>query len=231
MELINELLNLLEKDTPGLALGAFKLDTDKGKILTNIGGKTYEFTPLEKNVAELYNSVTGVAKHSPGKALVYLKQHAKGVPIAEAIEREGYFLPKDQDQSPRGKIKVGAKVKANGKYGKVIRFDGDEVSVLHPGDQKPKRYDISEVILEGIEISEDIDDQTSFNNLGKFEVAITKYAILNKIKSWSTTIVSGHQVYHIRNKYFAVWDPEKKRGIIDPDFKGKSFELIDQLKK
>ena len=167
MNLLNELLNLLEKDTPGLALGAFKLDVDKGKILTIISGKSYEFTPNEKNVAELFNSVTGVAKHSPGKALIYLKQHAKGVPVSEAIE----------------------------------------------------------------EITEDIADQTSYNNLAKFETAVAKHAVAKKLKSWSTTIVSGHHVLHIRNKYFAVWDPEKKKGIIDPDFKGNSFELIDQLEK
>ena len=166
MELIIELLNLLEKDTPGLTLGAFKLDVDKGTIITNIGGKTYEFTPHEKNVAELYNSVAGVAKHSPGKALVYLKQHAKGTPIAKDLE-----------------------------------------------------------------IAEDLEDQTSFNNIGKFEAAVAKHAIENKMKSWSTTIVSGYHVYHLKSKYFAVWDPEKKRGILDPDFKGKSFELIDQFKK
>jgi hypothetical protein len=80
MNILVELLGLLE-DTAGLNLAPFRLDTKKNTILTKIGGKEYEFTPNEKSAAELFNSVTGVAKHSPGKALVYLKQHAVGKPI------------------------------------------------------------------------------------------------------------------------------------------------------
>lgn len=80
MNLLLELVNLLEKDTPGLDLGNFKLDTEKNVIVTKIGGKNYEFTPKVKGSAELFSSVTGMAKHSPGRALVYLKQHAVGKP-------------------------------------------------------------------------------------------------------------------------------------------------------
>jgi len=74
-------LNLVEKDTAGLNLGAFKLDTEKGVIITDIGGKTYEFTPTDRSASELFSSVTGMAKHSTGRALAYLKQHATGKPV------------------------------------------------------------------------------------------------------------------------------------------------------
>lgn len=83
MNLLTELLDLLEKDTPGLELGAFRFDTEKNVIYTKIGNKMYVFTPTEKNAAELFGSVTGIAKHSPGRALVYLKQHATGTPVTE----------------------------------------------------------------------------------------------------------------------------------------------------
>jgi hypothetical protein len=249
MELINELLNLLEKDTPGLALGAFKLDTDNGKILTNIGGKTYEFTPNEKNVAELYNSIIGVAKHSPGKALAYLKQHAKGTPIAEALEISEEFKSDNKPEIAKLGLnfKKGDKVKLTPKtpepgskpikgFGIVKKVTKEGfVDVEFPGYgsiYQGRRHpgDLTKVV-EDLKVTEDLADQSSFNNLGKFEAAIVKHAVESKIKSWSTTIVSGNQVYHIRSKYFAVWDPETKRGIIDPNFNGKSFELIDQLKK
>lgn len=87
MNLLLELINLLELkgETTGLKLAPFKLDIDRKVIITKIGDKEYEFTPKEKNVAELFNSVTGVAKHSPGRALVYLKQHATGVPVKESL--------------------------------------------------------------------------------------------------------------------------------------------------
>ena len=90
MNLLLELIDILELkgETAGLKLAPFKLDVGRKVILTKIGNKTYEFTPKEKNVAELFNSVTGVAKHSPGRALVYLKQHATGVPVKESIIAE-----------------------------------------------------------------------------------------------------------------------------------------------
>jgi len=81
MELLNELYTILEKVTPGLEMGGFLLDTKKGTIITKIGGKSYEFTPKEKDAAELHKSVVGVAKHSQGRALAYLKQHATGIPL------------------------------------------------------------------------------------------------------------------------------------------------------
>ena len=81
MELLNELYSLLEKVTPGLEMGGFLLDTKKGTIVTKIGNKAYEFTPKEKDAAELHKSVVGVAKHSQGRALAYLKQHATGIPM------------------------------------------------------------------------------------------------------------------------------------------------------
>jgi hypothetical protein len=165
MELLNELFGLLE-DTAGLSLGAFKLDKDK--ILTKIGNKTYSFTPKDKNanVAELFNSVTGVAKHSTGRALAFLKKNAVGVPVSESVE-----------------------------------------------------------------IVEDIADQTVYKKLDKLEDAVSKLEIVRKAGAFSVSIVAGIRVYYIRNKYFAAWDPEKRRGIVDPDFKGKAPEIIDQLKE
>jgi len=84
MNLLLELIDIIELkgETAGLKLAPFRLDADRKVILTTIGNKEYEFTPKEKNVAELFNSITGVAKHSPGRALVYLKQHATGVPVS-----------------------------------------------------------------------------------------------------------------------------------------------------
>lgn len=164
MELLNELFDLLE-DTAGLSLGAFKLDKDV--ILTKIGNKTYSFTPKDKNnnVASLFNSVTGMAKHSTGRALTFLKKHAVGVPVSESIE-----------------------------------------------------------------ITEDLADQTVYKRLDKLEDAVSKLELVRKAGNFSVDIVAGIRVYHIRSKYFAAWNPEKKRGIVDPDFKDKAPELIDQLK-
>jgi hypothetical protein len=97
MNLLLELIDILELkgETVGLKLAPFRLDVDRKVILTTIGDKEYEFTPKEKNVAELFNSVTGVAKHSPGRALVYLKQHATGVPVKESMN-EAKLSPWDK---------------------------------------------------------------------------------------------------------------------------------------
>lgn len=77
--LIQELLQLLEFETPGLKLGALKYDTQENAIYVTIGGQRYKYTP---NVAakggQIYSSVTGMAKHSTGKALAFLKKNATG---------------------------------------------------------------------------------------------------------------------------------------------------------
>ena len=95
MNFLIELVGLLEKDTLGLDLGNFKLDTEKNVIIAKIGGKAYEFTPKDKykGAAELFTSVTGIAKHSPGRALVYLKQHAAGKPCDQKLTES-----KDEDE-------------------------------------------------------------------------------------------------------------------------------------
>lgn len=170
MELILELYSLLEKETPGLQLGSFVLNPDAGTIFTKIGGKTYEFKPKEKNAAELHKSVVGMAKHSQGRALAYLKQHATGTPVKESL-------------------------------------------------------DIEDPIVE------DLEDQTKYTNLNKFENAVAALAVKIKKGTWEITVMDGKHVYHRRNHYFAVWDPKKRFGIIDPDFKGKADEIIDQMEK
>lgn len=169
MELILELYSLLEKETPGLKMGSFVVNPDVGTIFTKIGGKTYEFKPKEKNAAELHKSVVGMAKHSQGRALAYLKQHATGTPVKESLENDA--------------------------------------------------------------IVEDLEDQTKFTNLNKFENAVAALAVKVKKGTWEITIVDGKHVYHRRSHYFAAWDPKKKFGIIDPDFKGTADEIIAQMEK
>lgn len=83
-QLLNELLNLMEFETPGLKLGSLKYDSDERKIYVTIGDTKYVYAPHNAGTApELFNSVTGMAKHSTGRALAYLKKHAKGVKINE----------------------------------------------------------------------------------------------------------------------------------------------------
>jgi len=70
--------------------------------------------------------------------------------MLETIDREGEGLGQDPNQGPRGELKVGNKVKANGKSGKLVKFGGDAVYVLHPGQTKATEYDISEVVNEAL---------------------------------------------------------------------------------
>ena len=87
MKLLNELLDLVEYDTPGLDLGTFKYDDAKKEIHATIGGKKYIFTPhVADKAAQLYASVTGMAKHSTGRALAYLKKNASGRKLTESVD-------------------------------------------------------------------------------------------------------------------------------------------------
>lgn len=80
--LLTELLELMEFDTPGLKLGALRYDDQENAIYVTIGGQKYKFTPhVAEKVGEIYASVTGMAKHSTGKALAYLKKNATGQKI------------------------------------------------------------------------------------------------------------------------------------------------------
>lgn len=91
MQLIQELLDMIvEYDTPGLDLGAFKYDDAKKVIYATIGGKKYVFTPhIADKAAQIYASVTGMAKHSTGRALAFLKKNATGQRLNEALLTEG----------------------------------------------------------------------------------------------------------------------------------------------
>jgi len=85
--LIQELLQLLEFETPGLKLGALKLDTQDNCIYVTIGGQKYKYTPnVADKAGQIYASVTGMAKHSTGKALAFLKKNATSEKLNEEIE-------------------------------------------------------------------------------------------------------------------------------------------------
>src|ERR1035437_782642 len=85
--LIQELLQLDELETPGLKLGALKLDTQDNCIYVTIGGQKYKYTPnVADKAGQVYASVTGMAKHSTGKALAFLKKNATGEKLNEDIE-------------------------------------------------------------------------------------------------------------------------------------------------
>lgn len=78
---------IVEFETPGLDLGAFKYDDSKKVIYATIGGKKYVFTPhMADKAAQIYASVTGMAKHSTGKALAFLKKNATGQKLNEALD-------------------------------------------------------------------------------------------------------------------------------------------------
>jgi dihydrofolate reductase len=249
MELLNELFALLEKDTPGLKLGAFKLDTKKGVIVTKIGEKTYEFTPNSKNPAELFNSVTGVAKHSPGRALVYLKQHAKGTPVTESlvVEDAKDLVRYDEMSKFEDALATVAKKKKSKGFDvtmiggvNVYSIKGQffaaldrrhEVGIIDP-DFKGAGSDLADELKKHLKESiviEDVADQVVYTDKQKFEDAVTEAGKALKLISVDTATVSGITVYYKRSKYFAAWDPERSKGIIDPDFKDKAPELVDQL--
>lgn len=77
-----DLLN--EADTAGLKLGALKLDTQDNCIYVTIGGHKYKYTPnVADKAGEVYASVTGMAKHSTGRALAFLKKNATGEKLNE----------------------------------------------------------------------------------------------------------------------------------------------------
>jgi dihydrofolate reductase len=223
-ELLVELFALLEKDTPGLNLGAFKLDTKKGVILTKIGEKTYEFTPNSKNVAELFNSVTGVAKHSPGRALVYLKQHAKGTPVTESLDDDPYVPTKGHT------VRVGA-VK-----GKIVDVDlpaPDENKIiirLENGKELKVEGDKVKFVSESL-VVEDAKDLVRYDEMSKFEDALAAVAKKKKAKGFDVTLIGGVNVYSIKGQFFAALDRRHDVGIIDPDFEGDGQALADELKK
>ena len=80
-----DLLN--EFETPGLKLGALKLDTQDNCIYVTIGGQKYKYTlNVADKAGEVYASVTGMAKHSTGKALAFLKKNATGEKLNEEVE-------------------------------------------------------------------------------------------------------------------------------------------------
>ena len=82
------LLDLLnEFETPGLTLGALKLNTEDNCIYVTIGGTKYKYTPnVAAKAGEIYASITGMAKHSTGKALAFLKKNATGEKLNEELE-------------------------------------------------------------------------------------------------------------------------------------------------
>lgn len=148
MNLISELLQLLEekepygmRKTPGLDLGNFKLDASKKKILATIGNKKYEFTPKEgsgKSVYEIFNSTTGVAKHSPGRALSFLKKHAEGK-LVESLEDP--YVPTKGDTVKIGLMKGKIidvdlpapdedKILIKLQSGKEVKVEGDKVRLV-----------------------------------------------------------------------------------------------------
>lgn len=87
--LLTKLLDLMEFETPGLKLGALRLDTEDNCIYATIGGTKYKYTPhVASKVGEIYTSVTGMAKHSTGKALAYLKKNATGEKLNEGISHD-----------------------------------------------------------------------------------------------------------------------------------------------
>ena len=80
-----ELLN--EFETPGLKLGALKLDTQDHCIYVTIGGQKYKYTPnVADKAGQIYASVTGMAKHSTGRALAFLKKNATGEKLNEDLD-------------------------------------------------------------------------------------------------------------------------------------------------
>lgn len=84
-KLLLDLLN--EFETPGLKLGALKLNTEDNCIYVTIGGTKYKYTPnVAAKAGEIYASITGMAKHSTGKALAFLKKNATGEKLNEEIE-------------------------------------------------------------------------------------------------------------------------------------------------
>src|ERR1035437_2107114 len=90
--LIQELLQLDELETPGLKLGALKLDTQDNCIYVTIGGQKYKYTPnVADKAGQVYASVTGMAKHSTGKALAFLKKNATGEKLNEEIVMEAQW--------------------------------------------------------------------------------------------------------------------------------------------
>lgn len=89
MSLLEELIGLLEFDTPGLKLGALRYDSDKHVIYVTIGDKKYVYTPhVADKAGEIYASVTGMAKHSTGRALAFLKKNCSGQKLNESTEKK-----------------------------------------------------------------------------------------------------------------------------------------------
>lgn len=88
--LLQELLKQLDEfETPGLKLGALKLDTQDNCIYVTIGDQKYKYTPnVADKAGEIYSSVTGMAKHSTGKALAFLKKNATGEKLNEELKPE-----------------------------------------------------------------------------------------------------------------------------------------------
>jgi hypothetical protein len=89
------LLDLLnEFETPGLKLGALKLNTQDNCIYVTVGDTKYKYTPnVEAKAGEIYASVTGMAKHSTGKALAFLKKNATGEKLNEEVELDEAVFP------------------------------------------------------------------------------------------------------------------------------------------
>lgn len=84
-----ELLNLVEFETPGLKLGALRFDSEEKCIYVTIGGDKYKYIPhVAEKAGQIYSSVTGMAKHSTGRALAFLKKNATGEKLNENMSPE-----------------------------------------------------------------------------------------------------------------------------------------------
>ena len=72
---LQELHDLVEAE---LQISFYMLNQERTKILVKINGKEYEYTPTDIGPIPLFNSFSGMMKHSKGRALQYLKKHATG---------------------------------------------------------------------------------------------------------------------------------------------------------
>jgi hypothetical protein len=147
MNFLKELHDLFEKSTPGLEVGGFLLDVNKGTITTKIGSKKYVFKGKDTNrdPADLHKSVTGIAKHSQGRALAYLKQHATGSPMSESIT---LGIDSESDRDARKVFDKIKNFKSKLNYQVVVYgYNATAVNIIEvdENDEPVKDYNLSEL--------------------------------------------------------------------------------------